>query len=116
VDAEYVYWNRWNIHEAFLRISKAGGTPTPLGYAFAYPGSFAIDATHLYAYGSLHVNGRDASGFLWKIPLEGGEPILLASVFFPGRFSLALDQDNVYWSVKGATANNHDYGIAFMPK
>jgi hypothetical protein len=100
LDDTTVYWVDYDANTV-SRAPKVGG-----GSAFLYdggsqaltsPGECAIDATFLYLI--------DAAADVYRVPLGGGEPILMANNGVLGAapyMPIALDATNVYYGMPGA--------------
>ena len=85
VDANSVYWTDWGTH-AVMKVPIGGGDATALVPGESGPEAIAVDATSVY---------WSTYNALWKAPLAGGTPILLAD---RTAFGIALDDENVYWT------------------
>jgi hypothetical protein len=95
-DAAHVYWTSDYTYSAQGEVAEIlldGGSQKAL--ATGQPGgpvALAVDATNLY----WADQGTGDGGSIWKVPLAGGTPVLLASATDP--YYLAVDATSVYWS------------------
>jgi hypothetical protein len=82
-------------HDSLMMVAREGGTPTALvsdQYAIE---AIAVDDTAVY-----WATYWDTRGTVMKLPLGGGEPILLA-VLPVGILLMVIDASNVYWGNSG---------------
>ncbi len=80
-----------------LRATSAGGDVVTLATSQRYPGTITLGAGEVY-----WANGMfgTADGWIMRVAAEGGTPSTCASAQEP--IAMAVDGENVYWSVVGA--------------
>ena len=92
VDSTGVYFTTYDGMQtgAVMKVGLDGGTPVTL-MAATDPQKLAVDSTGVYV----------SQGFpstITKIPLDGGAPVTVATITTYQPWTIALDQDNVYFT------------------
>src|SRR5262249_53492517 len=86
--------------DTLLRIPKSGGPPQTIAKLPGATWSVAIDKD--YAYLPLRAPyALSDQGAILKVPLAGGEPLILASNQ-TNPIDIAIDEVNVYWTNAGS--------------
>lgn len=97
VDATSVYYADGSFVNS---VPLSGGTPVRLATTSAYGSpavpAFAVDETSIYFTEPGQVGPAFTDGNVMKVPLDGGTPVMLASITNPS--GVAVDTTNVYVS------------------
>ena len=100
LDASYVYWcdnNDYTVH----RIAKTNGTDTVLydggGFIPLAPGLCAVDTAFVYV--------SDVNNSLSRIPVTGGDPVVMTRGPNGGLFGITIGATDVYFGESGQIAS-----------
>jgi hypothetical protein len=94
----------WVTDDSMMSMPLDGGLPKQLVSGNYQPSVIAVDATSVFwvSNGGCTADGGFAPGTVGKVPKSGGPTVLLVSppeLGSYGFFGIALDADNVYWTV-----------------
>ncbi len=91
VDATHVYWAGYG---TIFKLPKTGGMPKRLVSMQITPTAIALDAHYVY----FTNRGDNDLGAVMKVPLDGGDPIMLAQLAGTDPDAIAVDVTHVYWA------------------
>lgn len=86
IDVNYVYWSNYK-DGTLKKVEVSGGAPVTLATGQTSIGNIAVNATDVYWVTSTKV---------MKVGLDGGTPVALSDVVYPGR--IVADASGVYWA------------------
>ncbi len=111
VDATYVYWAD-NDDNTVHRVAKTNGTDTVLYDA----GSSVFIAAAQCSVDNAFVYVSDRNNTVARVPVTGGEPVVITSGPRPGYFGITNDTTSVYFGEAGqifaASKTSTDGGVA----
>jgi hypothetical protein len=110
VDATYVYWADYDDNTVH-RVAKTNGTDTVLYDAgssvFIAAGQCSVDNGFVYV--------SDRNNTIARVPVTGGEPVVITSGPAPGYFGITSDTTSVYFGESGqilaASKTSTDGGV-----
>lgn len=100
VDATYVYWVD-NDDGSVHRIIKPDNGDRVIYDGGDYPSGFPIDEPQQCVSDGTSVFVNDFTGDVYRVPIAGGDPVLMASGSQGGGWPLAIDSTYVYFGDSG---------------
>ena len=100
VDSTYVYWVD-NDDGSVHRIAKPENGDHVIYDGGDYGGGFSINEPEQCVSDGTFVYLNDYSGDVYRVPIAGGDPVLMASGFQGGGWPLAIDATYVYFGDSG---------------
>jgi len=98
VDATYVYWADWD-DSTVHRVPKGGGNDDVL-----YDGGGPVSVGEEIVYDTSSLYFTDANGDVFKLPIGGGAPSLMASWGYNGGWPVRVDSNWVYYGQPGGVS------------